>query len=174
MSGFGNEGRARAPAQKPNIVATLANMIYDFQKTGVLAYEMPNDPTAGAKWFMGRMEPQQRHEGMTMKRAKNGDEFFEFPYLDRMLYLLNRYYHQPDSFQAIIIGCCEEGVFWRGESLEHFYEAETSIYNEVMRMREIGASEYQKQTMEKMRTLELGGKVQKKDPDEESEPCIEL
>lgn len=170
---FSNE-RASAPPQKPNIVATLGGIIYDYQREGVLAYEMPNDPQGGAKWFMGRMEPQQRGEGMLLIRAKDGTEHWEFPYLERMKYLLMRYFHEPDSAQAIIIGCCEEGVYWRGETLEHFYEAETSVYNEVIRMREIGAPEYIKQAVAKMKALEFGSFGKKKDSEEDSEPCIEL
>ena len=169
MSGFGD--RAAGPAQKPNIIAILGSMVHDFQKNGVLAYEMPNDATAAAKWFMGRMEPQGRFEGMSLKAGKNGEEFFEFPYLDRMLYLLNRYYHQPDSFQAIIIGCCDEGVFWRGEDIDHFYNNENSVYNEVIKMREVGGEGYQKGAVNLLKNLEIGNR---KGPDEESEPSIEL
>lgn len=167
---FSNE-RAQAPAQKPNIVAVLANIVHSYQKEGVLAYEMPNEPTAAAKWFMGRMEPQQRWEGMSMKADKQGQEFWVFPYLNRMVYLLEKYYHQSDSYQAIIIGCCEESVYWRGEAIEHFYESEHSVYNEVMKMREEGIEKYQKDAVKLMKTVDF---MVKKPSMAEDEPDIEF
>ena len=167
--------RAQAPTQKPNPVAILASIVHSYRSQGILGYQMPNDNNGAAKWFMGRMEPQQRYEGMTLESTVRGDgEYWKFPYLDRMKYLLKKYMELPDGDQAVIIGCCEEGVFWRGETLKHFYEAETSVYNEIMRMREIGASEYQKQTVALMAKLDFGGNGQKESPEEDSEPCIEL
>lgn len=167
---FSNE-RAQAPAQRPNAVAVLSNMIYGYRKEGVLAYEMPDDPAQAANWFMKVMEPQHRFEGLQLKQGKEGKEFWSFPYLDRMCYLLKRYYHMPDSDQAIIIGCCEEKVYWRGETMDHFYNSEHSVYNEITKMRDEGIKSYQPKAVELMKT-DLG--MKKKPSVAEEEPDIQF
>lgn len=171
---FSNE-RAQGPAQKPNIVAVLGNIIYGYQREGVLAYEMPNDPAIGANWFMKVMEPQQRWEGMQLKQGKDAKEFWSFPYLERLAYLLKRYYHLPDSDQAIIIGCCEEEVYWRGESIDHFYNSEHSVYNEITAMRDEGIKSYQPKAVELFKTLDFGMKKGEKPPSvADEEPDIKF
>ncbi len=148
--------RAQGPAQKPNPIAVLSEIVYGYQREGVLAYEMPSDPQGAAKWFMGRMEPQQRYEGLKLNRGKGGEEFWEFPYLERLCYLLKKYYHLPDCDQAVVLGCCDEKVFWHGESMDHYYNNEHSVYNEVMIMREQGIKKYQPEAVEMMKSMNFG------------------
>ena len=132
---------------RPNTLTILGSVVDRYRakrQTGTKwPYLLPHDPLEAAKWFMDLMEPMRDGEAANIKYTRKGNQrYWDTPYLDRLAYLFGKYVSLSEADQAIIVGCCEEEVYWRGEDIEHYYRSEHSVYHETLKMREMGVRPY--------------------------------
>lgn len=145
-SKFANEqeGRAVAVPDKPNLISELSNIINNRRIRNISwPKDMPRDQVEAAKWFRDRMEPMLPGEGAVLKRHKDKHEYWEYPYLERLKMLVKGFFRLKPVYQSIVLGACEEKIYWRGEDMNHFYEHEHSVYNEFQTYRGMNAKEKQ-------------------------------
>lgn len=102
---------------------------------------MPQDQIEAAKWFREKMEPMRKGEGAVLKQARDRHQYWEYKYMDRLKDLLRKFFRLDKVYQAIVLGASEEGIFWRGETMQHFYDHPHSVYNESVAYREMKPEE---------------------------------
>ena len=128
-------------AEAPDLMETLIELITEWKyNRQTWGYNMPPLPEDAANWWKDVMQPDPKANECA--HQQNGH--WVFPYLDRLVSTLKAYVLLPLTDQKIIFGCAEDGVHWRGDNLDFFFHNERSIYNETMRMRELGKDEYKK------------------------------
>ena len=64
-----------------------------------------------------------------------------YPWLDNARYLLQKYLDLPITDQTIVFeAASDEGIHWRGESIDVFYNNRNSVYNVINAIRDSGFS----------------------------------
>jgi uncharacterized phage protein (TIGR02220 family) len=143
---------AIAKGSAPDPLDTLTDFLRSWQdREKSWGYEMPPVPGVAAKWWIEKMQEKcsdmEVLRQVTKKNAKkSGDTVWSFPYIDRLMYTLRKYLMLSREDQVVIYGCVDDGIHWRGDDIDFFYNNEHSIYNETMKMRELGMDEYKKQS----------------------------
>ena len=126
-----------APDLMEKLIEFISERKYNRQTWG---YNMPTLPEDAANWWKDVMQaPPKANEFAHQQNGK-----WVFPYLERLIATLRDYVSLPTTDQKIVFGCAEDGVFWRGDNLDMFFHNEYSIYNEAMRMRDMGKDEYKR------------------------------
>lgn len=147
---------------RPDVITELAKVISRCKPTTENWPDgMPLDPRSAAQWWVRHQALRAHNEQDELKETtpkKAYDEprqYWSTPYLDRLRLNVRKFLRLSSVDQKIIIGCAEEKIFWRGDDMDIFYHRENSIYNENLKMREMGIKAYRAETIAKMRSLNL-------------------
>lgn len=151
-----------ASLERPSPVGVLAAFLDDWRRMndGEWAYNLPLDPNEAAAWWINTMqEPCRKWEQSRLEqtRPRRQDElpkkYWVTPYIDRLKYTLKRYLTISHEEQEIVYGCAQDKVFWRGEPVSMFYGSDHSVYEETLRMREMGMGDYKTEARQRVRAL---------------------
>lgn len=108
---------------------------------------MPLGPRDAARWLRENVLEGPQTEEAPYRHKKS--EGWAWPYLNRCLVHARMFVTMPHQHQSYIVAAREDGVVWRGEVFEVFQR----VYDEAMRMREIGADAYRKEAIGKLRGM---------------------
>lgn len=160
----GGKAGSNLPA-RPNILAILGDIIYRRRQDHRcrMPSMMPGDTGKAVQWFMKTMEPMRPDEQMrlkdTVKEKTTVKKYWSSPYLDRIQYLLIKFFELKPQDQEIIVGYCENKIYWRGEAIDHFFKIKQSVFAETLLMREIGLTDYKARAKEKMKHYMMGASL---------------
>jgi len=135
-------------SNQPEILKTLSQAIGQYKQKGLSwPYDMPESPIEAAKWWVSMQEKQGYTEKPQMKKKKPdkdgvAEPYWEAPYINRIMYTWDKFTKLKRMDQQIIIGCAQEGVYWRGDDMNIFYHNDHSIYEETIKMKEMGIKAY--------------------------------
>lgn len=104
-----------------------------------------------ADWFLKLVEKPDRSEAPKVVQHKKGSRW-EWPYEDRVLYLFHKFINLDEDYKNYIIAAAEDGVHWRGDEKESFY----NIVAENEKMRLMGAEKYREEALLKMKHMFRG------------------
>ena len=117
--------------------------------------EIPHDPIAAAKWWQKNQRPA--HEYADAPRQVNtvgGGNRWEQPYVLRLLNNFRAYCMLPEDQRSIVTAAAEDGVYWNGDRIKgkdgkplEFIR----IYDETLRMREMGIDKYRRELLPKLK-----------------------
>ena len=100
-------------------VQRLMNIINNRKDRHVLKPAgMPTSAQEAAKWFIGLLEPRMKYEIDEPERN-------HFPYQDRLVDCLKTYYKFKRRDQQYILCLIDDGIAWRGDSIEFMKKRET-------------------------------------------------
>ena len=101
-----------------------------------------------ADWFLKLIQPPQPEEAPRIKNYK-GDEWWDWPYEARAIFLFRKYMTCDEEFQKFIIAAREDNIYWRGDEPEFFY----LVVKEHERMKEMGVEKYQQEALKKLKQV---------------------
>ena len=148
---------------KPDITQSLVQIVSHWKARGYRwPYQLPSDPREAAKWWTNLQEKRHSSEHdeqrYTKEKANKVSKAYWFtPYIDRLVRNLKLYQKLSGTDQRIVVGCAEEGIYWRGDDIEMFYTHEHSIYNETLKMRQMGTKPYIADAKEALSKLHQSG-----------------
>lgn len=130
---------------KADMVRILSEYANDRQRWPEM---MPRDPHAAASWLKKLFrEPSPREAPRRHKMASG--IVWEWPYMNRMMYLTEKFLYLDKDFQNYIFAARQDGTCWEGDSYEDFIV----ITNESETMREMGAEAYIKNAISFMKSV---------------------
>lgn len=104
--------------------------------------QAPPIPISMARWWITMQEPAQATERPRLAQGKRGSIWIT-PYTDRLIQNFKKFCQLTTAEQDIVIGCYEDGVYWRGDDIKQFYGGVSCcIYSETMTKNEIGLGDY--------------------------------
>lgn len=152
-----NPGDEDAESEAPELsVDSLMRFIEKIQDGEILKHwpsEMPKSPVQAARWWIRMQEPGKNNERPRQMQKKSGHgNYWITPYTDRLIHTLGKYIHLPNQDSEFIQAARQEGIFWRGDNMPFFKHAS----EETKKQREMGAEEYRRHSLKKMRTAIAG------------------
>ncbi len=123
----------------------------------VLILQVHNQETGQGKvnYALNLFEPRSPDERNRYEIRRDKDMIYKVeidPYANRIEYLLGKYFKLPSKDRSVIREARAENVFWRGEDINQLL----FIWDETLRMRDIGLEEYRAKAIKQMRAL-FGG-----------------
>ena len=104
---------------------------------------LPADHRGAANAWMGRYQEHRRHDEHVQRTT--GGEID--PYITRLVSSLSAFLNLAPKWQAFVIAAIEEGVPYRGDRMSMYAD----IYQETMRMREVGVEAYRVEAVKRAR-----------------------
>jgi len=139
-------------------------------RLGDRSKHMPDLPIKSARWWIDMQERPNRTERPIQVGTKNGTRW-NTPYTDRLIQTYRAFIKLSHEDQQLIISCHEDGVYWRGDDIETFYRAEHSVYNETMKMQDMGVEAYKRKVRPSIKAALKGiSKTDVEQPAEEKQP----
>jgi len=112
--------------QLPSVEDELCKLLSRWKQTGMKwPYGMPMDINHAAKWWIHVQEmPRNEKPELIQKRQKSDvdpvEYYWKTPYIDRLIYTLNKYLNLPEQHQEIVVKAIEVDIHWRGEDMKFF------------------------------------------------------
>jgi hypothetical protein len=133
---------------RPLTVAEQLAQVIDRWK-GPLPEQLPAIPMLAAMRWIELQEPRRkRGEDVRYVAIPNGEGQREIdPYVERLRGTLQAFLIADDALRDLVVEGVKEKIYWRGDSMEMF----VSIYEETLRMREIGLDAYRAEARQKAR-----------------------
>jgi len=114
----------------------------------VTQYQHPAD---AGRWIIAKLlEPERPEERsrMTAMTGSSGNRW-DYPYRSRVIPCVQKYCTLTPDDRKFIKAAREDGVFWRGDDMDFFH----TVYDETMKMREVGIETYRKKALESMKKV---------------------
>lgn len=103
---------------------------------------MPHNIDEAARWWLTMQEPPdeyfERPRKLMVTGSKQGTERWESSYTLRVLSTLQKFLSFSEQNQRIIVAACKDKIWWRGESLEHFYK----VISQIEHMHKVGLKQF--------------------------------
>jgi hypothetical protein len=101
---------------------------------------IPRNPDELAHWWVDRQSPPNERFDRPVQQPKldGSGMYWKTPYIDRIRSTLIKFLSLDSGFQGLIIAAAEDGIFWRGDSMEFFF----SVISEREKMRAVGVVAY--------------------------------
>lgn len=116
--------------------------------TGPIPEQLPLIPMHAALRWVELQEPRKRGENVRYVAVPNGEGQREIdPYVERLRGTLQAFLLADDALRDLVVEGVKEKIYWRGDSMEMFVR----IYEETLRMREIGLDAYRAEARQKAR-----------------------
>ena len=130
-------------SQKPDAYLVLENFLADHKRRGgSWGFMMPESPAVAASWWINDMQEAEQWNEKPVQvesRKKKGKKIWQAPHVERVLHTLRLYLQLDREDQVLVYGCIDDGVPWRGDSMEVYVNNDHSIYNETMTLRQAEA-----------------------------------
>ena len=115
---------------------------------------VPRNPAKLVDWWQGFIEPPEPWEAPKKEKRRDGkSEYWKTQYIDRLHETLQVFLSLPRSFQDLIVAARGDKVYWRGDTNMELF---ATIWDETLRMREMGVEAYRQECVSKIRRLKLG------------------
>lgn len=116
--------------------------------TGPIPEQLPMIPMHAAMRWIELQEPRKRGENVRYVAVPNGDGQREIdPYVERLRGTLQAFLIADDALRDLVVAGVGDKIYWRGDSMQMF----ARIYEETLRMREIGLDAYRAEARQKAR-----------------------
>ena len=117
---------------------------------------MPTDPLAAARWWMKIQAPPDEWADKPKQIPVFGKDGMRWitPYADRLKHNLEIFLKLLPTDQQYIVGAADDGVLWNGDEMPFFY----AVYEETMKMQDLGADKYRRRSAQQARILLKGMK----------------
>lgn len=135
--------------------AIVAHKEYCIQNRRHWPVEIPYEAIDAAKWWIGiQPKPDEYLDRPRQVSVVGGSTRWESPYALRLCHNFRAYCGLDEHARNIVQAASQDGVFWNGDRITwpDGKPAEfVRIYDETLKMREVGAAEYRKTLIPKLR-----------------------
>ena len=121
---------------------------------GKFPSEIPREYGSAALWWMSRQKPANDNTERPRQVAVTGKQAARWinPYADRLVSSLRTFCRLKPNERDFVLAAAQDGVWYNGDDFDFFRR----VYDETMRMQEIGVFAYRAEATKKLKGLMRG------------------